>query len=95
MSKKVSLANISYWFFRRIYVTIHSASQLLRIGDGCSMITITRLNDQDMIINCDLIELIESTPDTTITMTTGRKILIKEDVDEVLEKITTYKKRIL
>ena len=58
------------------------------------MISITKLNEQGMIINCDLIELIESTPDTTITMTTGRKIIIKESVDTVLDKITNYKKRL-
>lgn len=59
------------------------------------MIAITKLNEQEMIINCDLIELIESTPDTTITMTTGRKVIVKETVDNVLEKIVVYKKRLL
>jgi len=58
------------------------------------MIAITKLNEQEMIINCDLIELIESTPDTTITMTTGRKVIARESVDTVLEKIVTYKKRL-
>jgi len=57
------------------------------------MIAITKLNDQEMIINCDLIELIESTPDTTITMNTGRKIIVKESVDYVMEQIMAYKKR--
>ena len=58
------------------------------------MIAITKLNEQEMIINCDLIELIESTPDTTLTMTTGRKVIVKESVDKVLEMIVTYKKRL-
>ena len=58
------------------------------------MISITKLNDHEMIINCDLIELIEETPDTTITMTTGRKVIIKEPVSSVLEKIETFKKRL-
>ncbi|MCL1998317.1 MAG: flagellar FlbD family protein [Turicibacter sp.] len=58
------------------------------------MIAITKLNDHEMIINCDLIELIESNPDTTITMTTGRKIIAKEEVDIVLDKIVTYKKKL-
>ena len=48
-----------------------------------------------MIINCDLIELIEATPDTTVTMTTGRKIIVKESVDTVLENIITYKKKLV
>ena len=59
------------------------------------MIAITKLNDQEMIINCDLIELIESTPDTTITMTTGRKVIVKENVDKVLEKIVAYKRQLI
>lgn len=58
------------------------------------MISITKLNEQEMIINCDLIELIESTPDTTITMTTGRKVIVRESVDKVLESIASYKKRL-
>ena len=59
------------------------------------MIAITKLNEQEMTINCDLIELIESTPDTTITMTTGRKVIVKETVDDVLERIVVYKKRLI
>jgi len=55
------------------------------------MIKITKLNEQEMIINSDLIELIESTPDTTITMTTGRKIIIREPVETILKKIIEYK----
>ena len=58
------------------------------------MIAITKLNDQEMIINCDLIELIETTPDTTITMTTGRKVIAKEPVETILEKIVAYKKKL-
>ena len=59
------------------------------------MVTITKINDVEMVINCDLIELIESTPDTTITMTTGRKVIAKESVEEVIERIAEYKKRLL
>lgn len=58
------------------------------------MITITKLNDQEMVINCDLIELIEATPDTTITMTTGRKVIAKEPIESVLNSIVNYKKQL-
>lgn len=58
------------------------------------MIKITKLNDKEFVINCDLIECMEATPDTTITMTTGRKIIAKESVDDVIDKILEYKKRI-
>ena len=58
------------------------------------MITVTKINDRDIVVNCDLIELIETTPDTTITTTTGRKIIVLESVDEILEKVVAFKGRI-
>ncbi|NLK98696.1 MAG: flagellar FlbD family protein, partial [Epulopiscium sp.] len=48
------------------------------------MIKVTRLNDTQIVINAELIEFVEETPDTVITMTTGRKIVVKETVDEVI-----------
>lgn len=58
------------------------------------MIKITKINDRELTINCDLIELIEANPDTTITMTTGRKIIAKESIDDIIDKITSYKKKV-
>jgi flagellar protein FlbD len=58
------------------------------------MITVTRLNDRDIVINCDLIETIETTPDTTLTMSTGRKIIVLDSVGEVIDKTVAYKQRI-
>lgn len=58
------------------------------------MIQVSKLNDKDYYINCDLIETIESTPDTTITTTNGRKVVVRESVDEVIEKIVEYKRKI-
>lgn len=58
------------------------------------MIYITKLNDREIIINCDLIEFIESTPDTTITMTTGKKLIAKESIDDIIDKIVMYKRKI-
>ena len=58
------------------------------------MIAITKLNDKEQFINSDLIELIELTPDTTITMTTGKKIIAKESVDDIIDKIVNYKRKI-
>ncbi len=58
------------------------------------MITVTRLNDKELVINSDYLECMEETPDTTITMTTGRKIIVKESIDEILEQIIEFKKKI-
>ncbi|WP_250278424.1 flagellar FlbD family protein [[Clostridium] colinum] len=56
------------------------------------MIVLTKLNDVEIVINSDYIEVMQETPDTTITLTTGRKIIVKEAVDDIIEKIITYKK---
>lgn len=58
------------------------------------MITITRLNDREITINADLIELMEENPDTTITMTTGRKLIAKETSKEIIDKVIEYKRKI-
>ena len=58
------------------------------------MITLTRLNDAPIVVNSDLIEFIEALPDTIVTLTTGQKIMVKETVDEVVEKVTDYKRAI-
>ncbi|MCL2456551.1 MAG: flagellar FlbD family protein [Defluviitaleaceae bacterium] len=58
------------------------------------MITVTKINDRDIVVNCDLIEMIESTPDTTLTTTTGRKIIVLNTVEEILQKVVEYKARI-
>lgn len=59
------------------------------------MISVTKLNDKEIVINCELIELIESNPDTTITMTTGRKIIAKESVDDIVAKTIEFKRKII
>ncbi|MFI3231226.1 MAG: flagellar FlbD family protein [bacterium] len=59
------------------------------------MIRVTKLNDMELVINADFIELIQSVPDTTITLSTGQKIIVKESVDEIIDKIADYKKSII
>ncbi len=54
------------------------------------MIELTRLNGKDLVVNAELIELIERTPDTILTLTTGRKIMVKESVEEVVKKVKEY-----
>lgn len=59
------------------------------------MVEITRLNMAVAIINAELIEVIEETPDTVITMTTGKKFVVKETKEEMVDKIIAYKQKIL
>lgn len=58
------------------------------------MITLTRLNGSPIIVNIDLIETVEPTPDTIITFATGKKLLIAEDVDTVIQRTVEYKRKI-
>lgn len=56
------------------------------------MIELTKLNDQAFILNADLIEFVEKTPDSVISLTTGRKVVVKESVDEILKKVIKYRR---
>ncbi len=58
------------------------------------MIEITKLNGVKTLINPDLIELVESTPDTIITLTTGRKIIVKESRQDINNLVKSYRKEI-
>ena len=58
------------------------------------MILLTRLNDSKVVINSDLIEFIEALPDTIVTLSTGQKIMVKESVEDVVQKVKEYKRDI-
>ena len=58
------------------------------------MIEVTRLNDSKLIINAELIERVEETPDTMIKMTTGTKLIVKESSQEIKDMVIKYKKKI-
>jgi len=58
------------------------------------MILLTRLNKVPMVLNSDLIEHIEITPDTVITLTTGQKIMVLESAVEVVERVTAFRRSI-
>lgn len=54
------------------------------------MIKLTRLNGSVYVLNSNLIETVESTPDTVITTVDGRKYVCKESVDEVIRKVIEF-----
>ena len=58
------------------------------------MIEVTKINGSKVLINPDLMELVEETPDTVITFTTGRKIIVKESRQEVKNLVKLYEKEI-
>ena len=58
------------------------------------MIEVTKLNGLKTLINPDLIETVESNPDTIISFTTGRKIIVKESRQEVNNLVKSYRKEL-
>lgn len=59
------------------------------------MIQLTRLNHVPLIVNSDLIEHVEVTPDTVIALTTGQKFLVLESAEDVVERVIQFRRAIL
>jgi flagellar protein FlbD len=59
------------------------------------MIKLTRLNGVPFYLNSDLIEHIDATPDTVITLTSGPKFLVSELADDVCEKVLAFRRSVL
>ncbi len=58
------------------------------------MIKLTRLQGKEFYLNADLVEMIEATPDTVITLVNGTKYVVKESLEEVINEMVKYKKEI-
>jgi flagellar protein FlbD len=59
------------------------------------MIQLTRVNNQPLVVNSDLIKFVEKAPDTVLTLVTGEKIIVRETSEEVLGKIVEFRRSIL
>lgn len=58
------------------------------------IIKIYRFDGSELVVNADLIETIEATPDTVITLTTGRKIVVVDTVEAIIKRVMDYKQAI-
>ena len=58
------------------------------------MIELTKLNDIKFVVNAEIIEIVEETPDTVVTLTTGKKLIVKESRQEVVNLVILYKQLI-
>lgn len=56
------------------------------------MIELTKINGAPIVLNSDLIEYIEETPDTVITMTNGEKIVVQDRMVEIIEKVVRFRR---
>ncbi|RNC29561.1 MAG: hypothetical protein AWM53_00559 [Candidatus Dichloromethanomonas elyunquensis] len=57
------------------------------------MIYVSRLNRKEFALNPDLIETLEATPDTVITLTNDNKYIVIESIDEIIERIAEFRRR--
>jgi flagellar protein FlbD len=58
------------------------------------MIALTRLNGQPIMVNADLIESVETTPDTVITLVSGNKLVVRDTMETIQERIIEFKRKI-
>ena len=58
------------------------------------MITVRRLNDRTVVLNADLIKMIESTPDTLITLINGDTLMVRDSLEEVVDKAIEYARKV-
>ena len=58
------------------------------------MIQLTRLNGQPIMVNSDLIESVETTPDTVITLVSGNKLIVRDSMDTIQAHIIEFKRKI-
>jgi len=56
------------------------------------MISVKRLNGEEIMVNPHLIETIEATPDTVITLINGKRLVVQELIDDVVDRIIEYRK---
>ncbi|MBE6065272.1 flagellar FlbD family protein [Clostridium cochlearium] len=58
------------------------------------MIYLTGLDNKAFVLNADHIEKLQSVPETVITLTNGKKYLVKEDIDDIINRVLKYKRSI-
>jgi flagellar protein FlbD len=58
------------------------------------MIAVKKINGEEIIVNCELIETIEFSPHAVLSLTTGSKVILDETRDEIIRKIIQYKRSI-
>ena len=60
------------------------------------MIKVTKFkSDNNEFVNAELIETVEETPDTVITLTTGRKLIVEESMNEIIRLVMDYRRAVL
>lgn len=58
------------------------------------MIRVTRLDGSELTVNCDLLESVEHTPDTVLSLLNGHKLVARESMEEIVNRVVEYRQRI-
>lgn len=58
------------------------------------MIRLTTLDDRELLINAELIERVECVPETVVTLTNNKRILVRESLEEIRRKVVCYRREI-
>jgi flagellar protein FlbD len=58
------------------------------------MIKVSRLDGRSFVINAELIEVVEANPDTVLSLTTGHKFVVRESVDDLVDRVIAYRQRV-
>lgn len=66
-----------------------------RLRIAALMIKLTKLNNQALVLNSDLIKSVENAPDTVLTLLTGEKIIVRESADQVVDRIIAFRRAVL
>ena len=77
-----------------MHKNIHEKGLVKKTARRSYMIDVTKMNGLEFTINADLIEVIEEVPDTIITLTTGKKIMVKESRLQIKNLVKGYKHEI-
>ena len=59
------------------------------------MVRLSRFDGGEFYLNAELIETVETTPDTVVSLTSGKKLLVRETVEEVVRRVVDYRRRIV
>lgn len=57
------------------------------------MIRLTRLNAREFVVNAEMIEFVEAIPDTMLSLVSGKKLMVAESVEQVIERVIEYRRQ--
>ncbi len=98
LSTEVPTRSVTNGMLRGDHITFYRAwpwPMMASEKRGLAMIRVTTMDGRHIVINSDLIETVQATPDTVITFMDGKKLIVKDTVDDVVNRIIEFRHRVL